>query len=591
MAAGDTHSRHDDATTRDSVQAGLADAFGTHASWHEANAHGLALSASGAWNEARVAFDAALDALASEASPKVGTHEAMALVVGNLAQACFRSGSVDDAIRHAQRGCALRVALVGEDAVTVARARSDLAVMLAAAGRIEESPALLARAIAGIEQSAGDEDLRLAVVLENAARVALAAGQAANAEPHLIRLHALLGSHDLSTEPADRLVSRIMAARSEAATASPMAVPTTVEAMPEPHVAAPTPQEELAPPLPEQETPLAPVQETPVAPEQETAAVSADDADWDDQPLRDAVALTDVLLRTTPSGNVAVRAEPDARDPWTATPAEADTSLDFVELDVSGIDLVDDHAVDARAVDGRDRHDEHAAADAADHASIAAPMDAPAPSGLGFVVEYGIPRDTASQPAIPDRASEAPGIRGSDAMAREALDQSSRFDPEGDQNVDLLTPPDASVSLGFGSDFELVPHTQDAPAPHATPESVDPVAPPVADASRAPGQVERRKTPRTVSVVMPSPAGGAPTMQSTMTDRDDSDRPAPSSGASAPGAAQASHAPGHATRPPQRVGTRLAKEPSGSGRAFAIGGSVVALAAAAAGWFFLRGNF
>lgn len=579
MAAGDTHSTHDDATTRDSVHAALAHASSAH-SWHEANAHGLALAASGAWNDARVAFDGALDALASEAAPNVGTHEAMALVLGNLAHACFRSGSLDDAIRHGQRGCALRVALFGEDAVTVARARSDLAVMLAAAGRIEESPALLARAIAGIEQSAGDEDMRLAVVLENAARTALAAGQAANAEPHLIRLHALLGAHDLSTEPADRLVSRIMAARSDAVTASPIAAPTKIEAVPE----------------------------------QDTAALSQDDTDWEDQPLRDAVALTDVLLRTTPSGNVAVRAEADARDPWTTTPAESatsetaaetattaetaaaaaslesvmkpvassepdifgDTPLDLVELDVSGIDLVDDDAEHTRG-----RHDGHAAIDAAG----AAAGDAPAPSGLGFVVEYGIPRDTASQPAVPERSYEPPGIRGSDAIAREALDQSSQFDPDGDQNVDLLTPPGASMSLGFGSDFELVPDTQHAPVPQATPERVESVATPMADASRAPGQVERRKTPRAVSVVMPSPAGGAPTMQSTMTDRDDSDVPAPP-GASAPAAAQSGHAP----RSPQRIATRLAKEPSGNGRAFAIGGSIAALAAAAAGWFLLRGN-
>ncbi len=185
--------------------------------WGDHNERGLAYAAEGAWDDATTAFSGAADTIATEND--VASHEALALVLNNLAQGCYRIGQVDDAIRHAQRACALRVALVGEDAIAVARARTDLAVMLGSTGRSDEAMALIARAIAGIERSAGDEELQLSYVLENAARLAMAAAQPSTAEPYLLRLHALLAAHDLPTDRADVLLASVAQHRDAARSA------------------------------------------------------------------------------------------------------------------------------------------------------------------------------------------------------------------------------------------------------------------------------------------------------------------------------------------------------------------------------------
>lgn len=546
------------------------------ASWAEWNASGIALASQDAWPRARAAFQRSADALSGIDAPSVATHDAMALVLGNLAQACFRTGDLDDAIRHAQRGCALRVALVGEDAVAVARARSDLAVMLAAAGRIEESPALLARAIAGIEQSVGDEDARLGIVLENAARTALASGQPATAEPHLIRLHALLAANDMSTHAADVLVARVMTAREQAAqrhtpaAVEPVTVPATNDAEAD-HASADHASAGDA-----------------SAPHALADHAAFDDAsagdEWDDQPLRDAVVLTDVLLRTTPTGNVAIRPpdeEPAEKAIEDAT-REAHAAEHDDEASVFGdseLELID---FEPTASDVAVSHS----------AALTEPFvpetdDAAPAGGLGFVVEYGIPRDTASQRAIPDRPYEPPAIRSSDAITREAQDQAA-FDPDDDQSVDVLTPPGAVPSIGIDAEFELVPETPPTPA-----EASAPIAPPAADAYAT--FIERRKTPRSVSVAMPSPAGGASVIQSTMAD--DREERAPVSrptvnGMDAVGASDGPSTDNRTARPAPRVTTRIRKEPvaQGNGRGIAIGGAVALAAAAAAGWFFLRGG-
>ena len=101
--------------------------------WMDDNTRGLSLAALAEWDEAAEAFAAAADVLARRA-PDASSHDALALILGNLAQACFRAGRTDDALLHAQRACALRVALTGEDAMPVARERMDLAVMLGAWG-------------------------------------------------------------------------------------------------------------------------------------------------------------------------------------------------------------------------------------------------------------------------------------------------------------------------------------------------------------------------------------------------------------------------------------------------------------------------
>lgn len=182
-------------------------------SWRDENSRGLALAAAGDWSAATDAFTSAADDIAQHSD--VESHDALALVLNNLAQACLQSGRADDAIRHAQRSCALRVALVGEDAIAVARARSELAVILGSADRATEGLALISRAIAGIERSVGDDDIRLLTVLENAARLAMAAGQPSTAEPYLLRLHALLDANGMPVDAADALLSRVVSFRFE----------------------------------------------------------------------------------------------------------------------------------------------------------------------------------------------------------------------------------------------------------------------------------------------------------------------------------------------------------------------------------------
>ena len=257
--------------------------------WQRDNERGLTLAADGDWAEATEAFAAAADCLARVSPSEMrSVHEPLALVLSNLAQACYRVGRLDDAVRQAQRVCALRVAIAGEDGMPVARARMDLAVMLASAGRLDEATALVQRAITGIEHRVGEEDARLAVVLENAARIALAAGHPANAEPLLLRLHALLDAHDLSTARAEVLLARVAEARSRHA-AAPQVPAMAIAAAPD---AAPV---ILTPPF------VAAFDEDSASRVYAHATI-AEQEEWDDLPLRDAVALTDVLLRTTPSG-------------------------------------------------------------------------------------------------------------------------------------------------------------------------------------------------------------------------------------------------------------------------------------------------
>lgn len=294
--------------------------------WQHDNDRGLTLAADGDWVEATEAFAAAADSLA-RALPSVselgsGSHEPLALVLSNLAQANFRVGRVDDAVQHAQRVCALRVALAGEDAMPVARARMDLAVMLASTGRLDEARMLVQRAISAIEHRVGEEDARLAIVLENAARIALAAGNPANAEPLLLRLHALLDAHDLSTERAELLLARVAAARArQDAVASRHAFPQPVVETPRAAVAAvETPVEVSA------------FEDDPTMRVYAHATIEAHE-EWEDQPLRDAVAVTDVLLRTTPSGVPIIPAAAVLEPPALDEPdALADEMLDTMDL-------------------------------------------------------------------------------------------------------------------------------------------------------------------------------------------------------------------------------------------------------------------
>jgi len=354
--------------------------------WMDDNTRGLTLAASAEWDEAAEAFAAAADVLARRA-PDATSHDALALILGNLAQACFRAGRTDDALLHAQRACALRVALTGEDAMPVARERMDLAVMLGASGRLDEAQALIQRAIAAVERHVGDEDARLVVMLENAARLALAAGAPANAEPLLLRLHALLDVHGMSTDRADRLLAMVAAVRARAE-ANRAASSRADAAHTETLASAVTPQAEVA--------------------VYAHASIDEHEAqeEWDDQPLRDAVAITDVLLRTTPSGVIAIQ-EPVNHDAEILAAFETvvDTPVEPM------IDLVDD--LPTATVD--------IALDLADDFGLPMPADAAPSMALDFTVEHGLGASSAPVPVL-DSSTDLMGLELDDALADSLVD-------------------------------------------------------------------------------------------------------------------------------------------------------------------------
>jgi len=344
--------------------------------WMDDNTRGLSLAAAADWDEAAEAFAAAADMLARRA-PDESSHDALALILGNLAQACFRAGRTGEALQHAQRACALRVALAGEDAMPVARGYMDLAVMLGACGRLDEAQALMQRAISAVERHVGDEDVRLAVMLENAARLALAAGAPANAEPILLRLHALLDVHGMPTARADRLLAMVAAVRSRAAAIAPAAIAPAAIVAVYAHAS-----------IDEQEAP----------------------AEWDDQPLRDAVAITDVLLRTTPSGVIAIqeRVNHDA-EILAAFETVIDTPVEPM------IDLVDDVPTPPDDI----------ALDLADSFELPLPADDAESIELDFTIEHGLGGSDAPAPLL-EASTDLMGLELDDALADSLVDVPTR---------------------------------------------------------------------------------------------------------------------------------------------------------------------
>ncbi len=359
--------------------------------WMDDNTRGLSLAAAADWDEAVEAFAAAADVLARRA-PDVSSHDALALILGNLAQACFRAGRTDDALLHARRACALRVALAGEDAMPVARGFMDLAVMLGSTGRLDEAQALIQRAISAVERHVGDDDARLAVMLENAARLALAAGTPANAEPLLLRLHALLDAHGMSTERADRLLAMVAAVRSradanrvEAQRASNRAAARRADAARASAIATATDVAVYA-----------------------HASIDEQDAqaEWDDQPLRDAVAITDVLLRTTPSGVIAIP-QPVNHDAEILAAFETvvDTPVEPM------MELVDD--LPTPTVD--------IALDLADDFGVPLPALGEPSMALDFTIEHSLGGSDAPAPTL-DASTDLMGLELDDALADSLVD-------------------------------------------------------------------------------------------------------------------------------------------------------------------------
>lgn len=429
--------------------------------WSGDNARGLAYAAVGSWSDAADAFAQAAEAV--ESPQDVSSHEALALVLNNLAHACFRANRADEGIRYAQRACSLRAALLGEDALSVARARADLAVMLGSVGRAHEGLQLIGRAITSIERTAGDEDLRLSTALENAARLAMAAGEPSTAEPYLLRLHALLAEHELPTDAADALLARVAAHRT-------------------------------------------------------SAVPFVDDAalEDDDEPLRDAVQLTDLLLRTTPTHVKAIDVPADidvVREPAVhatqpvdddqaapvldliePTPAASlpalavDLSLATIELEpipLADIQLAPDTRAKADDVFGGAHFDlveseaeARANAHAAKQAASRGRSDV-----LGFQVEYGTPSADALDELMAGRDAPPTSVR-------------------------IHTPAEHQELS-----FDVMPTSLQAPiiaTPQVATESVEPTV----TFTTATGEHSTNPnsygtyTPRGTPVVMPSPAYG-----------------------------------------------------------------------------------
>ena len=481
--------------------------------WMEDNTRGLSLAALAEWDEAAEAFAAAADVLARRA-PDASSHDAMALILGNLAQACFRAGRTDDALEHAQRACALRVALTGEDAMPVARQRMDLAVMLGAVGRLDEAQALVQRAIAAVERHVGDDDARLVVMLENAGRLALAAGTPENAEPLLLRLHALLAVHGMSTDRADRLLAMLAAVRARAEANRTDASRDEVTA---------------------------------------SAHTSIDDKaaleEWDDQPLRDAVVITDGLLRTTPLGVIVVQ-EPVPHDAESLAAFET-----VVDTPVGAtLDLVDEWPSAALDI----------ALDLADDVGRPLPADTTPSMALDFTVEHGLAEHglAASHLSAPmlDARTDLMGLELDDALADALVDvpthrPSREPDHPAPSPLEEPAPAEPPMLQGFGPP----PDTLVTPGDRSEPVPLAPTVP------RAP-------MPR-------APMARAPVAR------------APMRGPDAPDVARASQpSAARSVRPPLPDRKRKAEGGSvGGGVGLIVGGVAAAVAAGGAAWYFLLG--
>jgi len=183
---------------------------GAERDWACANETGLSFCAEARWLDAQQAFrEAVASAPAFADAPAV--H---AVVLSNLAQADFRLGDTEGALINARRALAARLIACEDDLdAPMARIRADLSVYLAAKGSWDEAAASLEAARLALEWRYGDEDERLITVLENEARIALAAGRTAAAEPALLRLHALLAESGHDPERLGHLFAFVGASR------------------------------------------------------------------------------------------------------------------------------------------------------------------------------------------------------------------------------------------------------------------------------------------------------------------------------------------------------------------------------------------
>ncbi|MEO7362741.1 MAG: tetratricopeptide repeat protein [Gemmatimonadaceae bacterium] len=165
------------------------------ADWTLFNAEGLRLADQGRWVDAIGAFELAVAEVTGIDTDNTVTgvaHDAIrARLLLNLGQCHFHTGAFAESRRLAERSCALRVSLYGEDSLMVARTRGDLAVILAASGHSDEAISLLERAVSVVERKRGDASAHLLPLFTNAAHL-LARVAPDRAEPYVARLKALV---------------------------------------------------------------------------------------------------------------------------------------------------------------------------------------------------------------------------------------------------------------------------------------------------------------------------------------------------------------------------------------------------------------
>ena len=163
--------------------------------WREYNSEGLSLAQEGQWAQATHAFVQALAAVEanepSSAVTPVAKDDVRARLLLNIGQCHFHTGAFEEARQLAERSCAIRVSLYGEDSLVVARTRGDLAVILAASGHADQAMSLLERAVSAVERKRGEESAHLLVLLTNAARL-LARSAPDRAAAYVARLKALM---------------------------------------------------------------------------------------------------------------------------------------------------------------------------------------------------------------------------------------------------------------------------------------------------------------------------------------------------------------------------------------------------------------
>lgn len=176
--------------------------------WISANAEGLAFAAEGNWHSAAQAFLDSLDALErllnAGGITRAAYDDARARLLLNVGQSYFHVNNWADAQRYAERSCAIRVGLYGEDSLVVARTRGDLAVIVGAAGHHDESISLLERAVSAVERKGGAQSAHLIPLLGNAAKL-LARRAPTLATPYINRLDAVqsaLRARELNTHIA-----------------------------------------------------------------------------------------------------------------------------------------------------------------------------------------------------------------------------------------------------------------------------------------------------------------------------------------------------------------------------------------------------